>query len=181
MILPSQLGSHILHLAEKWAQYNLDISRSSLYNSIDVKCKCAQQRVLTSVARFQVTLFSQTDQPANLSGFELQGRSSTNQYVTKFTMGYKSDADQNSPQSYPTDQNPKVLITDLADSSSDSSRSSLSCRQNCLTSQSNIWVIRSAQTVCRRTLTSILGHGISSRKYCCLVTWRIGISFVLFL
>lgn len=130
----------MLHSAEKWAQHNLDISRSGLYNSVDVKCKCAKQCVLTSVALFQLcvdTLFSQTDQPANLSGFELQGRSSTNQYVTKFTMGYKSDADQDSPQNYPTDQNPKVLITDLLPT-----RHAARCHviQYWLTSQNNILV-----------------------------------------
>ena len=54
-------------------------------------------------------VFFHTDQPANISGFELQGRSSTNQYVTKFTMGYKSHANQNGPQDYPNDQSAKVL------------------------------------------------------------------------
>ena len=57
---------------------------------------------------FVLIFFFHTDKPANLSGFELQGRSSTNQYVTKFQMGFESEADQSSPQIYPTDQNPKV-------------------------------------------------------------------------
>ena len=64
-------------------------------------------QVLCSTVRF-ANCFIPTDKPANLSGFELQGRSSTNQYVTKFQMGYKEDADQNYPQNYPTDQDPKV-------------------------------------------------------------------------
>ena len=53
-------------------------------------------------------VFFHTDQPANISGFELQGRSSTNQYVTKFTMGYKTHANQNGTQDYPNDQSTKV-------------------------------------------------------------------------
>ena len=55
-----------------------------------------------------VLIFFHTDQPANISGFELQGRNSTNQYVTKFTMGYKSHANQSVPRNYPTDQSTKV-------------------------------------------------------------------------
>lgn len=55
------------------------------------------------------------DQPANISGFELQGRSSTNQYVTKFTMGYKSHANQNGPQDYPNDQSTKIFLSTPSD------------------------------------------------------------------
>ena len=52
-------------------------------------------------------------------------------------MGYKSDADQNSPQIYPTGENPKVLITDLLPTRH-AARSNVI--KNCLTSQNNILV-----------------------------------------
>lgn len=51
--------------------------------------------------------FFQTDKAANLSGFEIQGRSSSNQYLTKFKIRYKAYADA-SIQGYPTSQNLKV-------------------------------------------------------------------------
>lgn len=95
---------------ETWTQCNWDISGTCLRNV------CGRVSMLRSTERFDkffiylrlCVVFFHTDQPANISGFELQGRSSTNQYVTKFTMGYKSHANQNGPQDYPNDQSTKV-------------------------------------------------------------------------
>lgn len=76
------------------------------------ECQCCDQQCVLTSSLFTWDLicvvFFHTDQPANISGFELQGRSSTNQYVTKFTMGYKSHANQNGPQDYPNAQSTKV-------------------------------------------------------------------------
>ncbi|CAH3047177.1 unnamed protein product, partial [Porites lobata] len=46
---------------------------------------------------------------AHLTGLDIQGKRFSNQYITQFKVGYKTDDTQRFPQFYPSDSNPKVF------------------------------------------------------------------------
>ena len=49
-----------------------------------------------------------TGKQAHLTGLDIQGKRFSNQYITQFKVGYKTDDTQQFPQYYPSDSNPKV-------------------------------------------------------------------------
>ncbi|XP_078343677.1 uncharacterized protein LOC144629318 isoform X2 [Oculina patagonica] len=97
------VGSTIEVTTSHNASFNED---HALLNSSNAWC--------SSILDPQQYLKVSLDKPANLSGFELQGRSSSNQYLTKFKINYKANASA-AVQRYPTAQNPKTFELSPAD------------------------------------------------------------------